>query len=66
AGARRVAMGATLGSCRTGADVSPLQGRALSGACPQVRRRTGYLFIREKDYLFKRSTELVFKGNHAL
>lgn len=24
------------------------------------------LFIREKDYVFKRSTDLGFKGNHAL
>ncbi len=37
--------GTNLCSLRTGADVSPLQGRAFSGACPQVRRRTGYIFI---------------------
>lgn len=51
---------------RTGADESPLQGRSFSEACPQGRRRIGYIFIREKDYVFKRSTEQVFKGNHAL
>ena len=37
--------GTNLCSLRTGADASPLQGRAFSGACPQVRRRTGYIFI---------------------
>lgn len=51
---------------RTGADVSPLQGRSFSGVYPQGRRRTGYVFIRNKEQIFKRSTEQIFKGSHAL